>query len=766
VSATRAPVTGSRGGTGSWRGTGSRAGLILRLVLPALMLACPAGAGAGTYDVLSCHRSGAPQNAFAPSADARMAAYNQCPHSPSNPASGLVTRASAGAGSAAVPYFAGAYQVFEAPPGASLVSVAFDVAAIRLASHWTTGIVAFDSDFNRGDLPYGCYAGSAGCAIGTASFFGPVSVPLYGHTRFRFETRCGNPGGCDISASGFQLGMRALFSAANITVRVQDFSPPAVNPWGGSLFGGGWLRGSQLGYSSEADNVGVMINRTWIDDQLLYAEDFRDPGWPVGVRCDFSQRRPCNDIPGAGSPVNTRALTDGAHTVRVEAVDAAGNAAGVSRRILVDNTAPARVSPTVDGGQGWRQANDFTIRWRPPPNQAAPVAKAHYRLCAAGSPARCTTGSQSGTGIEGLSALRVPESGEYTLHTWLEDEAGNEDSGNASEPVHLRFDDVAPERVAFELLDETDPRKIEVAVADSASGVAGGSIELRRSGWRQWHELRTALSGNRLSATVDDAALEDGVYELRARVADRAGNVRIGDRREDGAKMDLRLPLRSASRLTVGRTSARARCRRPVRRACRRRPLRRLRLAAPAIRLRGRLETSKGQALAGSSVDVLEQPRTGGGFRRVGSVRSDRTGRFGYRVLRGPSRTIRFSYPGTSLTKPAVGTVAVLVPARTTIAASRRLVRNGDEVVFRGRLIGRPIPEGGKLIDLQAFYRGAWRTFATPRSGAGGAWRYRYRFGATPTRFTYRFRARIRRESAYPYELGRSRVVRVTVLGR
>ena len=76
-----------------------------------------------------------------------------------------------------------------------------------------------------------------------------------------------------------------------------------------------------------------------------------------------------------------------------------------------------------------------------------------------------------------------------------------------------------------------------------------------------------------------------------------------------------------------------------------------------------------------------------------------------------------------------------------------------------------PIPDGGKLIDLQAFYRGRWRTFAATRTDAQGRWSYDYRFEATSGLITYRFRARIRREAAYPYELGHSRVVRVTVRG-
>jgi len=97
---------------------------------------------------------------------------------------------------------------------------------------------------------------------------------------------------------------------------------------------------------------------------------------------------------------------------------------------------------------------------------------------------------------------------------------------------------------------------------------------------------------------------------------------------------------------------------------------------------------------------------------------------------------------------------------------TRRAVRNGASVRFSGRLGGGPVPQGGKLIDLQAHYRGRWRTFATPRTGAGGRWSFRYRFEATRGVVTYRFRAVVPREAAYPYELGRSRVLAVRVRGR
>jgi hypothetical protein len=80
--------------------------------------------------------------------------------------------------------------------------------------------------------------------------------------------------------------------------------------------------------------------------------------------------------------------------------------------------------------------------------------------------------------------------------------------------------------------------------------------------------------------------------------------------------------------------------------------------------------------------------------------------------------------------------------------------------------LGAPVPAAGKLIDLEAFDRGRWRKFATARTNAAGEWRYRYRFEATTGTVTYPMRAVIERETAYSFETGVSRPIRVTVHGR
>ena len=358
-----------------------------------------------------------------------------------------------------------------------------------------------------------------------------------------------------------------------------------------------------------------------------------------------------------------------------------------------------------------------------------------------GSP-RCVSGSRSATGIENLENVSVPGPGDYTLNVWLEDEAGNADSGTASDPVRLRFDDEPP-RAAFEFLDEDDPTKLDVRTADPVSGVAGGVIEFRRNGWRQWHGLQTSvLADGRLSARLNDVELPDESYELRARVRDRAGNEHTSYEREDGAKMTVTLPLRLTSRLALGKTKRKRKV---------------------PTGLSGLLRGAAGRPLADAPLTVFEQARTGG-FRRTTSLRTNSSGRFAHVLAAGPSRTVRIRYEGTPLIKPATETVTVRVPARTTISVSRRSLRNGQAVRLGGRLKGRPVPDGGKLIDLQAFYRGQWRTFATPQRRP---WQLELPVPLRGDRglVRYRFRARIRREAAYPYELGYSKVVAVTVRG-
>ena len=62
----------------------------------------------------------------------------------------------------------------------------------------------------------------------------------------------------------------------------------------------------------------------------------------------------------------------------------------------IDNTPPARVDVGVEGGEAWRNTNDFVVAWtNPPEGDRAPIVAASYKLCPAGA-GSCSRGEQAG----------------------------------------------------------------------------------------------------------------------------------------------------------------------------------------------------------------------------------------------------------------------------------------------------------------------------------------------------------------------------------
>jgi hypothetical protein len=295
---------------------------------------------------------------------------------------------------------------------------------------------------------------------------------------------------------------------------------------------------------------------------------------------------------------------------------------------------------------------------------------------------------------------------------------------------------------------------------------------MRRVGSSIWQVLPTRREGSHLVTRIDDARLPAGPYELRSRAVDLAGNEGSTQRRVDGSPMVLNLPIRFEAVMTGGvrRTYV---LRKVVRRRGRRRVVKRRVVRFPqqarialnrSVRIEGALTNPDGQPLAGAQLYVLS--RSGGGAEALaGIVTTDARGGFSYLARATRNRVLRFTYLGTTLIRPAERQVGLLVPASSSLTASRRRVRNGGSVLFRGRVRSLPLPPTGKLLEIQAHFRGRWRTFSTVRANSRGRWRFRYRFGGTRGVVRYRFRVHLPKEGGYPFEAGVSRVVHVTVRG-
>jgi len=309
---------------------------------------------------------------------------------------------------------------------------------------------------------------------------------------------------------------------------------------------------------------------------------------------------------------------------------------------------------------------------------------------------------------------------------------------------------------------------VRVAATDATSGIARGDVEVRRQGGTSWRTMVAQLERGGFSAVLDDERLRDGVYELRAHAWDAAGNERSTERRGSGEPARVILPLRVKTRMRVGK-----RKKLRVHGARRGRHIRVVYVRRPVIghgkrvRLKGRLIAPGGNPLAGVGVDVSARMAVPGvGFQPVATLRTSRSGRFKYLVPAGPSRILRFRYAGAPKIRSQTRDIHVRVRAASSIRADRQHVVNGEPVMFSGRLRGGFLPPAGKLMELQFFDRGKWRTFRTLAAApSSGRWSYSYRFDGTRGTRTYRFRVRIPKENGYPFSTGRSRRIAVTVRG-
>lgn len=131
----------------------------------------------------------------------------------------------------------------------------------------------------------------------------------------------------------------------------------------------------------------------------------------------------------------------------------------------------------------------------------------------------------------------------------------------------------------------------------------------------------------------------------------------------------------------------------------------------------------------------------------------------------GASRTMRVEYRARVEDPLPVAEAGVRLGVRAgvTLRLSPSRVRPGRRVRLSGTLRGTPRPGGGKVVIVQAYDRGRWRTFATARaSRKTGRYETRYRFGRR-ARGSFRMRTQVRTEASYPYALGYSTVRRVRV---
>lgn len=586
------------------------------------------------------------------------------------------------------------------------------------------------------------------------------SVPARGEYRLRtwLEDAAGN--------------VNAAAKSAPVMLRFDDQPPGRAEPAATA----GWLNG--------ADAKGFQ------QSVALASGETRPLSGIAGYSATINGTDPDGRIEVAGDPaVHTFVdLPEGTTTIKTRAVSGSGVASdSVGSTVLrVDKTAPSASISGAPDPAAWSRTpvsmhltgtDQPQLSGMPAAPVGAPVEQGGYLVH------RLNGGAVQR--IRGASgSVTIAGDGRHTFEYMAIDAAGNP---SVVKTAQFKIDRTAPSG-SFDYQDPGDPRRLSVSVFDATSGVAAGQIEYRREGAGEFKPLPTTLRGGKLTAQLDDVSLPDGRYEFRARTRDVAGNQSSIDRRADGRAMVLNLPLRITTKTTVvtgggvklsdcaikaSKKKTRKKRRKAMRKCKKRKVI--VRSGRNSVSLRygkrartvGQVTTTAGIPVPHAYMTVQAQLRSGGPFTRIGATRTDSQGIFRHMVGPGPSRTIRFHYEGTNTIRPSIGQLTTKVQGALTLGVNRGRARNGQKVVFRGRLRGKPFPTGGKLIVLKAKVPGVarWRTFGTTRTNAKGRYRYPRRFTNTQGLVRYTFRAEAPREITYSYEKGLSKTKQVIVKG-
>jgi hypothetical protein len=180
----------------------------------------------------------------------------------------------------------------------------------------------------------------------------------------------------------------------------------------------------------------------------------------------------------------------------------------------------------------------------------------------------------------------------------------------------------------------------------------------------------------------------------------------------------------------------------------------------------GRLAAPSGEPISSATVFIGQQPE-GQQWRLDGSVRTNARGEFRYRPpARQSNRRLRAVYFPFSDSHESAASRALTLAVRAgmTLQVNRHRLRNGERLVFSGRILG-PVPAAGVAVTLQAKVGRHYRSFRQLRATSATKGRIHtvYRFERTTQPARYRFRLKIVRQAGLPFQSGVSPVVRVSV---
>jgi hypothetical protein len=393
-----------------------RANAILLVALALAVGAVPSAASAaGTYTVSSCSPTNSPgawqQIDTFPTG---MTSGEQC----GGPAIGPVGSGDQGAlfgedligSTAAIPSGSRAGWQITAPAGIAITAISYyRSVATGLNLDWAAGLFA-----GSGQPLDTCTSNPDACSSANNQI--PQTIGALDTPSLFFGAQCQPvPPDTDCLAGSSLNYAQAQIYSANVTLA--EGAAPAVSNIAGSLWGGGVTSGTAAVMLGASDPSGI--------SQVAVA----GPNGAVASQpevCDYTQTRPCPQLPEGSVSVNTTQLHDGPQTLTLFVTNAAGHTTSVqSPPVVVDNNGPpAPASFTASPVASDTRA--IALTWSDPANAPQPVTGAHAELCQASCAAPvAVTGS-------GSARLDAPGPGTYIVHFWLTDRVGRGGPANAA----------------------------------------------------------------------------------------------------------------------------------------------------------------------------------------------------------------------------------------------------------------------------------------------------------------------------------------------
>ncbi len=236
------------------------------------------------------------------------------------------------------------------------------------------------------------------------------------------------------------------------------------------------------------------------------------------------------------------------------------------------------------------------------------------------------------------------------------------------------------------------------------------------------------------SIAVDTRKVPDGLYPVSLRVTDAAGN-------EQTVQSPTAIQVANGAAGAPSGSGATTNARVIASFAANRRATLTVGYGRRAV-VRGRVVGAGGERLGGVSLSAEERPAAGGTGARQGTLTTKADGTFTYTLRRGTSRTLLFSYQN----------VVKRLKLRVKASATLRVGLSGILVRYRGRVLSKPLPRKGKLVEIQGRAPGAgWKTFARRRTTRTGNYSGTYRLRVHRPGVRLQFRVLVPSETKYPF---------------